>query len=542
MGNIVSPGTMSFETAINSEIYVDKTGMLAYLNRVIGTKQRFVCVSRPRRFGKTTAADMVCAYYDYSVGSAAIFDKYVISEDESFKKHMNKYYVIHINMLDYIGKEKNMFQLLQSDILHELYEEGIIEEGYDNGNLKKAIEKSFSKNEKQFIFVIDEWDCIFRNLQEETKLQKEYLDFLRDLLKDNKNIALVYMTGILPIKKYGEHSALNMFDEFSMVDAGELSDYVGFTDYEAKNLCDKYKVDYAKVKEWYDGYVLKYKKRECNNGEIVGWRDCSVNLYSPESVVNCMMKGDFKNYWNATETIEALKVHIERNEDGLSEIISVLINGGRYKVNIKKYQNDMTTFVSADDVLTLLIHLGYLGYDSETEEVFIPNKEILDEYKNSVERNGKWNRLFAILNDSERLLIATWEKDSETVAELLEYAHDRASNMTYNSEAALSYAVQLAYYSAHNYYTLIQELDTGKGYADLVYIPAPEHPDKPALLIELKYDESAKTAITQIEKNNYPQVLEAYKGNLIVVGISYDKDADSKKYNYKHHSCIIKEL
>ncbi len=545
MGTYVNPGIKRFETALNSEIYVDKSGMLKYLNSVINTKNKYVCVSRPRRFGKTTTADMLCAYYDCSIdmtSSKSIFEGMSIGKDSRFLEMLNTFIVIHVNMTDFfydVSNDAEIISDINTTIIKELFLEYSVPNAETCKNLKEAVERVYAATKRQVIVVIDEWDCVFRNQPQKSELHKRYLDFLMGWLKDNQYVALAYMTGILPIKKYGEHSALNMFDEFSMTDAGVLSEYVGFTDDEVRDLCSQYAMEFDKVREWYDGYVLKYRSRVYENGKIVGWKDNTVDIYSPESVVDCLTKGSFRNYWNATETIEALKQPINRNEDGLNEVVSILIKGNKHKVNIRKYQNDMTSFSSADDVLTMLIHLGYLGYDSDTEEVYIPNREIKDEYNNSVENSEKWQRLFAILKDSQKLLEATWNGNAEEVARMLEFAHDRASNKTYNSEAALSYAVQYAYYSAHNYYQTIQELDTGKGYADIVYLPARAYPDKPALLIELKYNRDAETALDQIKRRNYPQILEDYKNNIILVGINYDAELKNDEMQYKHHSCII---
>ena len=217
------------------------------------------------------------------------------------------------------------------------------------------------------------------------------------------------------------------------------------------------------------------------------------------------------------------------------------MDGGSVKVNTGTYQNDMTTFNGRDDVLALLVHLGYLKYNSDTKEVSIPNKEILDEFKNSTE-SKEWIDTFTSFKKSQELLNATWSCDEEKVAELLEWFHDTTENKTYNSEAALSYAVQMAYYAGQKYYTTIQELDSGKGYCDLVYLPAPKHPDKPALLIELKYDKSLETAADQIRNKNYPQKLEHYRDNILLVSINYDKDISSKDVLYKHHSCSIEKV
>ena len=198
------------------------------------------------------------------------------------------------------------------------------------------------------------------------------------------------------------------------------------------------------------------------------------------------------------------------------------------------------TFHSRDDVLSLLIHLGYLGYDDENDEVFIPNREILDEFRTST-KSDEWIDTFRSFEISQELLKATWNSDAERVAELLEKAHDRAGNKTYNDEAALSYAIQYAYYAGQKYYTMVPELDTGKGFADIIYLPAPKYPDLPALLVELKYDKTAEGAISQIKSRNYPDRLEHYKGNILMVGINYDKDIPSGKPGFKHHSCVIEK-
>ena len=251
-----------------------------------------------------------------------------------------------------------------------------------------------------------------------------------------------------------------------------------------------------------------------------------------------MTNGIIKNYWNKTENYEALAGYIVKDYDGLKEAVMLLMDWGRLKIDTATYQNDMTTFTGRDDVLSLLIHLGYLGYDDETSEVYIPNKEIWDEF-NASTKSSEWVDSFKSFQVSQELLEATWNKEADKVAELIEKAHNLAGNKTYNDEAALSYAIQYAYYTAQKYYTTILELDTGKGYADIVFIPSPRFPEKPAMVIELKYNKDAETALSQIKKQNYPARLEHYKGNILLVGIDYDKDIPNTSEDYKHHKCVI---
>lgn len=238
--------------------------------------------------------------------------------------------------------------------------------------LAAALEQIYAKTGKQFIFLIDEWDCVMRERQESEALQKQYLDFLRNLLKDQTYVALAYMTGILPVKKYGQHSALNMFQEYSMINQKTLEEYTGFTEDEVKALCERFSMDFSKTGSWYDGYMFKRFQ----------------HVYNPKSVVEAMQCQDFANYWTSTETYEAIKVYMDMNFDGLRADIVKMLGGEHVRVNTRSFQNDMRNFKTKDDVLTLLIHLGYLGYDSRAKEAFIPNREIVEEFENAMSVGG----------------------------------------------------------------------------------------------------------------------------------------------------------
>ena len=540
MGTYLNVGTTKFKEAINSQIYVDKTRIISYLNTLINTKQKYVCVSRPRRFGKTTTLDMLAAYYDCEANSKDIFERFAIGSEKNGFAFINSFEVLSINMVSFFNNKsiEDGVKYLEKIITKELVRKFDNIDYLDKDNLSLVMNDIYSQANKLFVVLIDEWDCVFRRYQEDKEGQIVYLDFLRDWLKDQPYIALAYMTGILPIKKYGEHSALNMFDEYSMIEPMQLAEYAGFTDDEVKAICSEYSLNYQEIKNWYDGYVLFGHIPLNNRTGSSNKENNKFEIYSPVSVVKSALTGKMLNYWNETETAEALKQYIKRNYDGLKEDVIMLMNGGRISIDVTTYQNDMTTFHSKDDIFTLLVHLGYLGYDSVKKEIYIPNNEVKDVFRQTT-KGDEWNYLSKTLDNSQKLLEATWNHDERTVAELIENAHDKAGNKTYNSEAALSYAIQLAYYSAQNYYTLIQELGTGKGYADLVYIPAPEYADKPVILVELKYEKDAQTAVEQIMKKNYPANLEHYKGKIIVVGINYDKEKSNNSTGYKHHSCKI---
>ena len=520
MGIYLNPNGVDFQEALNSEIYVDKSGLIEYTNIVLRTKQKYICVSRPRRFGKSMAAEMLTAYYSRGCDSREMFSKLKIAKTEAFDKHLNKYNVIHINMVNFLSESHNMkemIEFIEEDLIDELKNEYPDVCYPKRQNLIKVIAAIFAQTNIPFIFIIDEWDCVFRVHKNDSDSQAKYLDFLRNLLKDQSYVSLAYMTGILPIKKYGEHSALNMFTEVSMTDPREYAEFTGFTESEVKQLCDEYKMPFDETKRWYDGYNLM-----------------DVSIYNPRSVVMSMTGGYFNNYWTSTETYEALKVYIEMNFDGLKDKVTQLIAGEKIKINTGKFQNDMTTLRSADDIFTLLVHLGYLTFDFYTNQVWIPNSEVAQEFINSIE-DGGWEEVMQAIKVSDELLKATLNCDEEKAAELIDKAHsDNTSILKYNDENSLSCVISLAYYSARKTYTIERELPAGKGFADLVFRPRKNN-SNPAIIVELKYDKSAEGALEQIKNKKYADCLKDYSGEILLVGINYDKES-------KKHSCKIEKI
>lgn len=518
MGIYLNPDNMDFQMALNSEIYVDKSELIKQTNAQIYTEQRFICVSRPRRFGKSMTANMLVAYYSRGCDSKEMFIKYKISADPCFEKHLNKYNVIHINMLDFVSKGNSItesFDYLSKRLIHEIKKENGDVDCFDWNDLMSVLAEVFNEKRVPFIFIIDEWDCVFREYKNDTEGQIQYLDFLRRILKDQSYVALAYMTGILPIKKYGKHSALNMFTEIAMTNAAPIQEFTGFTENEVRRLCDEYKKDFNEVKRWYDGYTV--------DGE---------SIYNPKSVVEALTRGAFRNYWTATENYEALEEFIFRNEDGLRDTVIKLLAGEKKKIDPSTFNNDMVTFNSQDDVLTLLVHLGYLTFDSETYEVAIPNYEVSEQFASTI-RNKDWAEVSKSLKVSDELLQATLNCDAEKVAQLVSDSHsENTSILQYNDENSLACVLSIAYYSARKDYILHRELATGKGFADLVFIPRIGR-TLPALIIELKKGHSAEEAVQQIKDNNYLHKVSEYSSDVIFVGINYDEK--------KGHTCIIEK-
>jgi hypothetical protein len=456
-----------------------------------------------------------------------MFAPFEIASHPSFDEHINRYEVLFLNMQDFLSRSEDMEDMLRllQELLIEDFEREYGEVIGTRKDLISIMERISLANDTSFVVIIDEWDCVFRVHPHDDAAQRRYLDFLRLFLKDKGYIALAYMTGILPIKKYGTHSALNMFYEFSMVDQGALARLTGFTHDEVRGLCSQYGMDFSEMEAWYNGYRLVDTA-----GEV-------YQVYSPRSVVQAIQMNRFSGWWTSTETYEALRVYIDMDFEGLRDDVTALLAGEGRMINPSRFTNDMTTFARAGDVLALLVHLGYLGYnptDYQSGEAFIPNKEIRGEFLNAME-DGGWPEVIRAVGASKALLAATWELDADAVARGVEEAHLETSHITYNSEAALSYTLSLAYFAARDYYTVVRELPSGKGFADLAFTPRPHHPEAPAMLIELKWDKGADTALAQIHNRRYPDALAGYQDKLLLVGISYDRDS-------RKHECVIERL
>ena len=516
MGIYVNPDNREFCLSVHDDIYIDKTELIKYTNSRLGKASRYLCVSRPRRFGKSMAANMLTAYYSRGCDSRALFAGLKIEKEPSYQENLNRHNVIRFDVQQFLGKDVDTFiERIQAAVLQELRTEfPDCPAPADGGSLQMALNALYLGTGEGVIFIIDEWDSPFRIAKDQQALQKEYLDFLRGLFKGAVYVDMVYMTGILSIKKYGEHSAVNMFTEFSVISPKNLSPYFGFTKDEVLEQCRKRKVDFQEMEKWYDGY-------------LVG----DTHIYNPQSVFDALVWNDLQSHWTSTETYYALQTYIERNFDGLREAVIEMLGGGRCEVDTTSFQNDMTTFQSKDDVLTLLIHLGYLTYDKAAGTVYIPNLEVREEFRRSIKNGSGWGGLMQSLNRSLELLEATWRLDGDAVADGIAKIH---SEFAFGDENSLACVIYIAYYSASAYYiNPIAELPTGKGRADIVYLPQ-KNVDRPALLVELKRDKSAESAIRQIKERRYTQWIESYTGDILLVGINYDEKT-------KKHSCVIEK-
>ena len=522
MGTYINIGNAGFQRIRRSE-YIDKSGLIAVVNSTLFTEQSLSCVTRCRRFGKSMAAKMLCAYYDHSCDSRSLFADLAIANDPSFEEHLNKYAVIYLDMTAFVSRFHDddivgkIDDTLKSDVL-DAYPSVSVK---DDDDLMACLIRIMEATGEQFLFIIDEWDAICREFKAGTEAMDRYVNWLRRMFKEvnaSRVFAGVYMTGILPIKKYKTESALNNFIEYSMIDPGKMARFFGFTKEEVRVLASQHSSDFDELEKWYDGYQI---------GD-------ELSMFNPNSVIQAVNKNKCRSYWASTGAFEAVAHYIQMNYEGLKDDIIKMLGGGRCKVKTSKFSNDMHRVDNRDDVLTVLIHLGYLSYDWDKEECYIPNKEVGDEMTSAVE-SAKWVNVAKSIQQSEELLEATLNCDCEAVARGVDAAHDeQTSILSYNNENSLACVLNIAYYYARNDYIIQRELASGKGFADLVFIPR-KHVDKPAMVVELKYNKDADTAIDQIKRKEYPAKVAQYTDNLLLVGINYNKQQ-------KTHECHIEKL
>ena len=524
MGMYFNPSNDGFRQALRSQIYVDKTGMIEFFNRILDTEQKFAAVSRARRFGKSMAAKLLIAYYSKGCDSRELFKGLKAEALPSFESELNKNNVICLDFQEMSneakGNKRETLEFIQNEVIKELrqaYPELVKGEDIFLPTVLSNI--NLATGEK-FIIIIDEWDYLFRETKQNRTLQEEYIAFLRAMFKGQKienAIKLVYLTGILPIKKYGTQSALNNFKEYTMLNPGPLAEYSGFSEEEVKVLCERFDMDFEEAKRWYDGY------------SFVG----AKSIYNPNSVVEAMFRKQYGSYWTITDTYKVLSRYIGMNIDGLREDIISMLNGNACSVKSESFQNDMITINSKNDVFTLLVHLGYLAYDSITRKVRIPNMEIAGEFAVAVEDQKAWGDVATAIGNSDRFLDSIIKGDTDFICHQLSMVHEEASKLSYNNEIVLTSTINLAFYTSFRFYTVFRELDSGKGFADMVYLPKPGC-SYPALLIELKCNESTETAIEQIKSKHYTGRLTHYMDNLLLVAINYDKTT-------KKHTCHIEK-
>ena len=502
----------TFNKALKSKIYIDKSMLISKTNENLGTNDCYMCITRPRRFGKTMALSMLNAYYSKGCDSKALFDKLNIAKDKTYLEHLNKHNVIWIDMASLYANIEN-----KDEFVNELKKRILIdlEEKYKNIDLSNlllsdSIVEINSKLNERFIFLIDEWDVIFREQENNKKLCDDYIMFLRGLFKSSDVSAcidLVYMTGILPVRRYSTQSTLNMFTEYNMIDSEDLASYVGFTEEEVKELCIKYNRDFNKISQWYNGYKLN-----------------DVALYNPKSVVEAILKNKCKDYWTQTSAIEAVTDYMNYDHGVLKDTIAKMLGGQKIEVNVSRFDNDLTKVNSSDAALTVLIHLGYLAFISGEElgygYCYIPNYEIRCEFVNAI-LDLQWNEIYNPISNSKKLYEETLNGNTDFINQTLDYNHMELSGpFNKNREDILGIIVQISYYNAKQYYNVRKEDTSALGRADISFIPY-DNTHIP-MFVELKVNIAPEEAINQIKERKYFNSLGEYHGKVLLLGISYN--------------------
>ena len=551
MGSILNPTKEnSFERLVNfkdKDIFVDKTDFIEKLSAKINADKRLFAVTRPRRFGKTVTAHMLLAYYSKGYAGHKIFDDLEISNKASFTEHLNKYDVIYIDMNFICGlykgytKKSNkvpgvetLVDYLEYSVIKDLRERKDFSQCFEkhqieNTGLLEALSNLRNDLNTQFIFIMDEWDLVYRDYRDDTQLQEDFIDLLRNLFKSDGGkacFALTYLTGILPIKKYNSQSALNGFKEYNMLSPEPYEKYFGFTEDEVAKIVESpsCSISSQELKEWYEGYKL--------NG---------VDIYNPNSVVSAVNDGKCKSYWSGTSSNEEVVRLINMDFDGIKKDIMNLIEGARVQFDCGNFQNDMVTIEEKDDVFSLLVCLGYLGCsdidgNDDLKQAYVPNKEIKRALMGII-RKQEWYERMETIKRSENLLKAILELDGTTAAALIQDVHNSpaVTLLDYNDEESLTYCVMTGLlWSTLGKYISRREEQAGKGRADLIYEPAIKG-TAPLILIEFKYDGSAEEAVEQIKTQEYFKRYTGQYRNIIIVGINYSTKT-------KDHQCLIEKL
>lgn len=511
--------------------FVDKSLLLQELMPFLEKQNRFFCITRPRRFGKSVMANMVGAFFEKSVDSSALFHSLAIAGTEGYQEHLNKHNVIYIDF-SRVPEECVTYQDYISRISTGIKED--LAEGYPEIKIKKEnalwdiFTYIYQKTGDKFIFIMDEWDAVFHMSFINKDVEKKYLLFLKTLLKDQLYVELAYMTGVLPIAKYSSGSELNMFNEYDMATKTKFSEYFGFLDEEVDDLFRIYEEKTKKptisredLRIWYNGYHTKAGDR----------------IYNPRSVVCALADNQISNYWTSSGPYDEIFYYIRNNIEDVRDDLALMVSGEHIRVKLVGYAATSTELRTRSEIYSAMVVYGLLTY--EEGEVFIPNKELMDQFNELLLSNNSLGYVHSLAKESERMLAATLSGDTKTMSEILEYAHNTESPiLSYNNEIELSAVVNLVYLAARDMYQVEREDKAGKGYVDFIFYPVRTNAE--AIILELKVEGTPEDAIQQIEDKKYMLRFKGrlgekqkYTGRILLVGISYDKKT-------KKHTCKVK--
>ncbi len=514
MGVYLNPGNEEFASILRSPPYVDKSGLIAFMNERLGTPQNLICHTRPRRFGKTFAAQMLVAYYTRRADSQPLFDSLSIAKTDPCLRFLNQADTIFWDIARFASCFPDNPAAILPSLCRWTNEELIAAfpdvSPSEDLPLAERLLRISTQTGRRFFILIDEWDVLFREAKDNSLLLNQYRHFLSSLFQGTvarRSLLGAYLTGILPISCCGAESALTDFEEFTMTSPGALGEFIGFTQQEVKQLCHAYDRDFSKLRSLYEGYLIK------GIGPV----------YNPLDVRKAVTSGECQPYWTPTASYESLRHRLELPLDGLSDAVIHLLTGGRQPVDVQSFRNNLATLSHRDDVLSLLVHLGYLGYDQKAAQVFIPNEEIREEFLRTFKKSSR-PALAKAVERSDKLLKAVLNGDEEEAGLLIDEAHNASTSPTfYNNEQALRSVIILAFLSAVNHYHRFEEIAGGRGYVDLCFIPL-RTSTKPPLLVELKWNKTASAALEQVKEKKYADVFRrfGFSGReAILVGVNY---------------------
>ncbi len=508
-----------FELMSKDKFFVDKTLLIDEINSLIGIKDRFVCITRPRRFGKTVNAMMLASYYSKNANFKSLFDELEISKETSYLNHLNKHNVIYITLNEvpkanctygeFIGRYINLL----SEDLKACYPDLKLKESLSMPDIFTQVCQKYNQS---FIFIIDEWDYIFNNNLFSKEDRENFLQFLKDLLKDRPYVELAYMTGVLPIAKYSSGSALNMFKEYNMLNDSKYDKYFGFTLPEVESLCKKQnKVTFNELKAWYDGYKTS----------------SGLDVFNPRSVVYALSDGVCQSYWTNTGPMDEILYYINSDVDAVKDDVVKMVSEVPLEIKLKGYGAEQKELNNRNQILSAMTIYGFLSYCNE--ELRIPNKELRIKFDDALE-DKSMGAVSEIVMKSNEMLLATVRKDTKTMEKLIQEAHDiNIPVIKYNDENSLACIITLVYLSARSKYKIVREMPAGIGFADFIFYPNDK--SKPAFIIELKKDSTPDEALKQIQEKRYALALKDYTGQKLAVGIAYDS-------KLKKHSVKIEDI
>lgn len=525
----------SYDKECNSPYFIDKSMMLEELSSRIQTSTNYVCITRPRRFGKSVMANMIAAYFSRGVKAKKIFDNLKISESPNYQENCGKYDVISISFNEVPSRCKTYDQYIsriEKRLIKDLvkhFPEVDIDTEDAVWDILKDINAEDNKN--RFIFVLDEWDFIFHRdfITEEDK--KDYVTFLSNLLKDKAYVALAYMTGILPISKYSSGSELNMFAEYTMVSEKMYSDYFGFTDLEVDELYVRYLKNQPKpqvtregLRAWYDGYHTKAGER----------------VYNPRSVVLSLTNNNLGNYWTSSGPYDEIYYYVSHNVAAVRDDLAQMVAGIPVPASVHEYAAVSMNLTTKNEIFSAMVVYGFLSFDSGY--VNIPNRELMDKFCELLMKEPSLGYIHQLAAESLKMMKATLDEDADQVAEIIKLAHDKESPLlSYNSESELTVLISLVYLAARDTYRIEREDKAGIGYVDFIFYPEIDR-RADGIILELKVDHTADEALQQIKDRNYALKFDGrfgetpkYTGRILGVGIAYDRKT-------KEHSCKIEVL